>query len=163
MSISTQGTELYFLDPGDSSEGETVTKLICPTAITGLNSPRDQIETTCLDSLEAEYVPGLARPGAASITIQFDPTEPSHQRLYELKSDPTVQNIWWAIGLADGIGIPPTSGDSSGFVLPTTRTFIEFEAYLTDIPFDFALNSVVTSTVGLQVSGEKNISYKVAA
>ena len=161
MAIVTQGTEVYFLDPGDTS-GEVVTKLTCPTAITGLNSPRDQIEVTCLDSLEAEYLPGLARPGAATITIQFDPTDASHQRLLELKSDPTVQNIWWAIGFSDGVGIPPTSGDSSGFVVPTTRTFLMFEAYLTDVPFDFALNSVVTTTIGLQVSGEKTISYKVA-
>jgi Phage tail tube, TTP, lambda-like len=159
MAILTQGTELYFLDPGDSS-GEVVTQLVCPTAITGLNSPRDQIETTCLDSVEAEYLPGLSRPGAATITIQFDPTEPSHRRLLELKEDPTVQNIWWAIGFSDGIGIPPTSGDSSGFVVPTTRTFLMFEAYLTDVPFDFSLNAVVTSTIGLQVSGGKTISYK---
>ena len=160
MAILTQGTELYFLNPGDSSEGETVTKLVCPTAITGLNSPRDQIEVTCLDSLEAEYLPGLSRPGAATITIQFDPDEPSHRRILELKQDPDVQNIWWSIGFSDGTGIPPTSGDSSGFVVPTTRTFLSFEAYLTDVPFDLALNSVVTSTIGLQVSGEKTISYK---
>ena len=77
-----------------------------------------------------------------------------------MKQNPTIQNIWWAIGFSDGTGIPPTSGDSSGFVFPTTRTFLAFEAYLTDVPFDFSLNSVVTSTIGLQVSGGKEISYK---
>ena len=161
MAISTQGTELYFLDPGDTS-GEVVTKLGCPTAITGLNSPADQIETTCLDSLEAEYVRGLKRPGAGTVTIQWDPDDASHRRILEIADDPTIGNIWWAIGLSDGTGIPPTSGDSSGFVFPTTRTYLSFEGYVADVPFDFALNSVVTSTINIQVSGSKTVSYKVA-
>ena len=156
MAILTKGTELYVWDPYNAE----VLKINCPTAITGLNTPRDQIDTTCLDSDAAESLPGLARPGAASITIQFDPTDDSHIRLYELKIDPTVDLLWWAIGFSDGTGIPPTSADSSGWVFPTTRTYLGFEAYITDIPFDFSLNSVVTSTIGLQVSGQPELSRK---
>jgi hypothetical protein len=159
MAILTKGTELYVFDEYNAD----VLKINCPTAITGLNTPRDTIDTTCLDSLAAESMPGLARPGAASVTIQFDPTDASHQRLYELKQDPDTDLLWWAIGFSDGTGIPPTSAtDSSGWVLPTTRTYLTFEAFITDIPFDFSLNSVVTSTAGLQVSGEPEISYKTA-
>ena len=48
MSIRTQGTELYFADSVNYSN-VTLVKLTCPTGISGLGGPRDQIDTTCLD------------------------------------------------------------------------------------------------------------------
>ena len=70
MAMSTQGTELYFLDPEGSPD--TVTKVGCPISITGLGGGREQINTTCLDSLEQTFLPGFANPGPIGVTIQFD-------------------------------------------------------------------------------------------
>ena len=154
MAKLTKGTEVYFLDP----VGDVVTKLACPTNVTGLNAPKEQIPVSCLDSLEAEFLPGLAQPGPASLTIQFDWTEPSHVRLYEMWQDPDIDIFPWAIGFSDDIGTPPTSGDSTGFVLPTTRSWLDFFASITDVPFDISLNSVYTSVITLQVSGAKTLT-----
>lgn len=146
MARKAQGTEVYFLDP----TGDVVTKVVCATAVTGLTAARDQIETTCLDDQARTYEAGLATPGAAQITIAADPAEPSHIRLHELYVDGITTQ--WAIGWSDGTGIPPTSGDSSGFVLPATRSWVTFAGYISDFPFEFALNSMVTSTMSVQVS-----------
>ncbi|MDO1979112.1 phage tail tube protein, partial [Escherichia coli] len=58
---------------------------------------------------------------------------------------------------SDGIGIAPTEAqDSNGdwdFVLPPTRTWFVFRGYVSDFPFDFAANAVVTSTATIQRSG----------
>ena len=157
MAKLTQGTEVYFLDP----VGDVVTKIECPISITGLGGARDQIDVTCMDSAEAESLPGFARPGQVQIGIQFDQTNASHIRLFELFQDSSQENIWWAIGLSDGSGIPPTSGDSTGFVLPTTRSFFEFEGYIADFPIDFPLGGVQNGTMSIQRSGRATFTAKV--
>jgi hypothetical protein len=145
MAIKAQGTEVFFIDP----VGDVVTKVVCATAITGLTAARDQIETTCLDDQARTYEAGLATPGAAQVTIAADPAEPSHVRLHELYVEGIT--VPWAIGWSDGMGIAPTA-DSSDFVLPATRSWVTFEGYISDYPFEFALNSMVTSTMAIQVS-----------
>lgn len=145
MAVRTQGTELWFIDP----DTDLPTKVGCVTTLSGLTAARDQIETTCLDSTARTYEPGMATPGAAQFTINFDPTDASHVRLHELYVAGTTLD--WALGWSDGV-VPPTA-DTSGFVFPATRTWIAFEGYISDLPFDFSLNSVVSSTVSLQVSG----------
>lgn len=156
MARLTKGTQLYFLDP----DTDAVTKVVCPTGITGLGGSRDQIPTTCLDSEEAESLPGNAQPGTVNVPIQFDQTEASHVRLFELFQATDQTLLQWAIGLSDGIGIPPTSGDSTGFVLPSTRTFFTFAGYIADFPVDFALNSVQQGTMTIQRSGPADLSIK---
>jgi hypothetical protein len=159
--MKAQGTELYFLDPDDCS----VVTVGCPTSITGLDSTIDQNETTCLSSTSRTYEAGLATPGTASFTINFDSQDPSHERLLELKQAGTT--LTWAIGFSDGTGIPPTGGtDSAGdcvFTLPDTRTWIVFDGFMNGYSFDFALNSQVTSTVGIQVSGDPDLTPKAAS
>lgn len=57
----------------------------------------------------------------------------------------------WALGWSDGT-VAPTP-DTAGFdVDPVARSFIYFNGYISDLPFDFALNTVVTSNVSIQVS-----------
>ncbi len=124
-------------------------KVGCVTSITGLTVPKDQIDTTCLEDQAASSIGGLARPGAANFTIAFDPQDASHIRIHELFV--TGEVLDWAIGLSDGASSP--TSESTGWTTPTDRSWVLFEGYLSDVPFDIALNSVVTSNVGIQTSG----------
>lgn len=150
--VRTQGTQLYVIDPADDS----IITVTCVTSLSGLTSPIDQIETTCLDSAAREYVAGMATPGQAQFGINFDPQDASHLRLLELKNEGATLDF--AIGFSDGTAAPTAATD--GFVLPTTRSFLTFDGFLTDLPFDFSLNAVVTSTVSIQVSGEVVLTPK---
>jgi hypothetical protein len=145
MALKTQGTQLYFIDPEDFS----VVTVGCVTSLTGLTAARDQIETTCLDSTARTYVAGMATPGAAQFTINFDPSDSSHVRLHELYVEGL--DLDFALGWSDGTAAP--TSDSTAFTTPTTRTWILFSGFISDLPFDFALNTVVTSNVSIQVSG----------
>lgn len=58
------------------------------------------------------------------------------------------------VGWSDGKGVVPTvntKGDN--FELPATRTWFAFDGYVSDFPFNFALNAVVTTTVTIQRTG----------
>ena len=148
MAIRTAGTTLYFIDPYDNS----VNRVGCPTSLTGFSSPREQIDTSCLEDQEARFTGGRKTPGQASIALNLDPDDPSHIRLAEL--DATGEVVKWAIGWSDGTATAAV--DSTGnWDNPDTRTWLEFEAYVADFPFDFSMNAVVTGTLPLQVTGPK--------
>lgn len=145
MAKVTKGTVIYFIDP----ENGEVVAVECATAVNPGTSPKDQIEDTCLESTERSYKPGLRTPGQGSISINADPENASHIRMHELYEDDTVEDTKWAIGWGDGVE-PPTVDSNGDWVFPTTRTFYAFNAYISDFPFDFQLNAVVTSEVALQ-------------
>lgn len=147
MSMKTQGTQLYALDPADDS----VLAVIAVTSIDGIDSPVDPIETTPLEADAREFVAGLKSPGAATFGINVDPKHEAHLRLHQLKTAGTT--LKWALGWSDAKNVPPTV-TSKAFVLPTSRTWITFEGFMTAYPFAFAQNDVVKSTIGIQVSGD---------
>ena len=153
MSIKTQGSMLYTIDPANDS----VLIVGCVTSIDGIDTTLDQLETTCLESPARTYVAGLATPGAATFTINFDPADASHVRLHELKVAGTT--LEWAIGFSDGTA-PPTVDSNANLTLPATRSWISFDGFMNSYPFSFALNAVVTSTVGIQISGEPVVTPK---
>lgn len=147
MSMKTQGTQLYALDPA----GDSVLAIIAVTSIDGIDSPVDPIETTPLEADAREFVAGLKSPGAATFGINVDPKHEAHLRLHQLKTAGTT--IKWALGWSDGKDIAPTVA-AKALVLPTTRTWITFDGFMTAYPFAFAQNDVVKSTIGIQVSGD---------
>ncbi len=158
MAKLTKGTVLYTIDPADDS----VLIVGCATNIDGIDTTLPQIQTTCLSDLAHTYVAGLAEPGTATFTINFDPADASHLRLHALKVAGTT--LQWAVGI--GIGSPPTvfvdsAGDGS-FVLPATRAWITFEGFMNSYPFTFALNALITSNVGIQISGEPTVTPATA-
>ena len=160
MSIKTQGTQMYCVDP----DNKTILVVGCVTGIDGLDTTLDQLETTCLDSLARTYVGGLATPGSATFDINFDPADDSHVRMHQIKVSGAVLN--WAIGFGDGIrdsngNLPQPTVDTSGnFVLPNTRSWIAFQGFMNSYPFTFAINALVTSKVGIQISGEPAVLPK---
>lgn len=157
MAIKTQGTELYIIDPNNGSP--QVLKVGCPTSISGIDTTLEQIETTCLSADARTYVSGLATPGTATFTIQFDPEDQSHVTLHELKVAGTT--LEWALGFSDGNSAPTIKTGGSGWDLSSpTRSWITFKGFMTSYPFSFELNTVVTSQVGIQISGEPAITPK---
>lgn len=153
MAQKTQGTMLYAVDPYDDS----VLTVGCVISIDGIDTTLDQIETTCLSASARTYLAGLATPGSASFQINFDPADASHTRLHELKVAGTTLN--WAVGISDGTTTPTVDTDGD-FVLASTRSWIAFSGFMNSYPFSFPINAVITSTVGIQISGEPTITAK---
>ncbi|MFW8564848.1 phage tail tube protein [Orrella sp. 11846] len=133
MSIKTQGTHLFFQTDAVS---DGFMKVTCPTGVSGLGGPRDQIDSTCLDDTdERQYLARLASPGIVSIPFNLEPKAADHHEFFYLKE--TGEKIQWLICLSDGIEIPEL--DSNGdFEHPADRTSIEFTAYVADVEIDIA-------------------------
>ncbi|MAB25324.1 MAG: phage tail protein [Pseudomonadales bacterium] len=157
MSVQTQGTQVFFIDPEDDSVGFVQ----CATALTPGGSPADPIETTCLESFDREYVSGLRTPGQATASVNADPQVPSHVRLHEMSQENPAPTVKWAVAWSDGTAVPTV--DSAGdFILPETRTWLVFQGYVADFPFDFQIGAVVTTAMTIQRSGGSTWVKKVA-
>lgn len=151
MSVKTQGSELFFVDALSSSVA-AVMKMACPTGITGLGGPADQIEDTCLDDIEDKsYSRGLGNPGQVNVPFVMKPWEGSQQVLWDLKA--SGDTVGWMIGLSDGIGNNPTLDSNDDLDAPADRTSFAFQAYVADLNIDIATNEVVRGTLVLQRSG----------
>lgn len=150
MSILTQGTHIFFKDPTDN----TVIRVVKATQFNPGGSPSDQIDDTGLEDFDRSYLKGMRTPGQASMTINADPNEPSHIRLHELSesNNQSESILEWVVGWSDGTEPPTVEALTNEFVLPTSRTWFKFKGYVSDFPFDFALNSVVTTQVTIQRS-----------
>lgn len=154
-SVKTQGTELFLID--NTASEPAVVKMSCPTGISGLGGPADQIDDTCLDADERTFVRGLANPGQVSVPFVFKPQAASHQLLFDLKE--AGENLPWLICLSDGVAAP-TLDSNDAFVVPTDRTCFEFVAYISDVNIDIATNEVVRGTLTLQRSGAVTPHWK---
>lgn len=150
MAVKTQGTQVFIIDP-ELSSGPQVLTIQCAISIDGIDGSREQIEVTCLEDIARSYEAGLITPGTMSVTIQADSRNESHVRLHELY----VSGAKFAVALGWGNGgDAPTIGSDGDFNLPDTRDFIVMEdTYVSNFPFSFELNSVVTSAVTFQLSG----------
>lgn len=154
MAQKTQGTDLYAVDP---LTGELL-EVGCVTSINGVDTTVEQVEVTCLADLARRYVAGLATPGAATFGINADPKDPSHLRLHQLKV--LGETLQWAIGWSESTADPTVDSDGM-FVLPTSRSWLTFEGFMNSYPFNFEQNNVVQSTVGIQISGEPELTAAV--
>ena len=152
MSVLTQGTQIYFIDPAFDSNGAGVREVECATTFTPGGNPADQIEDTCLSETTRSYRPGLRTPGQATMGLNADPENDSHVRLHELSETDPSPILKWAVGWSDGTA-EPTLDSNGDFELPDSRTWFVFEGYVSDFPFDFAANTVVTTQATIQRSG----------
>jgi hypothetical protein len=151
MSILSQGTNVYVLDPNDGTPA--VLNIECATSFSPGGDPADQIEDTCLDAFERSYQSGLRTPGQATMGLNADPNNQSHLTLYDLSRQNPSPVLKFAVGWSDGTEPPTLNTGSDNFELPATRTWFTFQGYIADFPFDFAQNTLVTTEVSIQRSG----------
>jgi hypothetical protein len=148
--VRTQGTELFVIDTIASEPAEII-KISCPTGITGLGGPRDQIEDSCLDTVgDKTYQAGLGNTGQVSVPFNLIPRDESHQFLFDWKEDGSVMD--WVVCLSEAATDPTLDTDDT-FILPTDRTTIEFSGYVADVNLDIATNEIVRGTLTIQRSG----------
>lgn len=156
--VKTQGTELFFVDTVSASAASLV-KLSCPTGITGLGGAKDQIETTCLDTIgDKEFAGGLGNPGQVSVPFNLIPSDAGHQVLLDLKENGAVLD--WIICLSDGTADPTLASDGLTIVPPAARSSLTFNAYISDVNIDIATNEIVRGTLTLQRSGNVSAAWK---
>lgn len=149
--VRTQGTELFVIDSSVTASEDDIFKIACPTGITGLGGARDQIEDTCLDTTdEKTFQAGLGNPGQVSVPFNLIPRNGSHQSLFAWKASGAVMK--WLACLSESNEQPTVDSDGE-FVKPTTRTTIEFSAFVADVNIDIATNEIVKGTLTLQRSG----------
>ncbi|NMY89826.1 phage tail tube protein [Pseudomonas oryzihabitans] len=162
MAMLTQGTQIFALVPPSTGTGKnTVMEIEGVTAFNPGGNPADQIDTTTLKDQDRTFEKGLRTPGSASMTIQADATKASHVRLHELSQAAGKNTVRWVVGFSDGpkddkgapTAVPTANTDGTDFVLPTTRTWFIFDGYVSDFPFDFATNSVVSTAATVQRTG----------
>lgn len=153
MSIVTQGTQLYVLNAGVVSEVE------CITGFTPGGNPADQIEDTCLSERDSRtYKKGLKTPASATVTLNADPVNASHIALYQLSESNDETTLTFAVGWSDGTSAPTVAAADAenavdGLILPDSRTWFVFQGYVSDFPFDFQANAVVSTSATIQRSG----------
>lgn len=150
--VATQGTELFVIDTVTVPLTPAIVKMSCPTGITGLGGARDQIEDTCLDTTgDKTFKAGLGNPGQVSVPFNLIPRNASHQTLFAFKAAGTVMD--WVVCLSESATDPTLDTDDT-FILPVTRTTIEFSAFVSDVNIDIATNEIVRGTLTLQRSGD---------
>ncbi len=157
MALKTQGTKVYIIDPEGTNQGD-VLQIACATSIDGITAPRDQLDSTCLESAARTYEPGMPTPGQMTINLNFDPSSASHLRVYELWQSGTKFDM--AIGYSDGTSDADvdTAGD---FDLPSDRSWLVMtDAFFANVPQNLALNALVTASVSVQLSGFPDLFVK---
>lgn len=158
MSILSQGTQIFFVDTTGTSPA--IVRVERTTTFNPGGAPADQIEDTALEDFERSYKSGLRTPGSASLGINADPKITSHIKLHELSEANPSPAVKWVVGWSDGTE-PPTLDVDNSLVLPDTRTWFTFSGYVSDFPFDFSQNTVVTTELSIQRSGGSAWTPKV--
>lgn len=151
MSVLAQGTQIYVLNPEESAPA--VMEVEGATTFSPGTAPASQIdETTLKDLVYRQYRAGLRDPGQASIGLNADPAIASHVTLHGYSEAVPSPVLKFAIGWSDGTD-DPTVGTGGDFEFPTGRTWFAFEGYISDFPFDFSQNTVVTTELSIQRTG----------
>ena len=159
--VKTHGSELYLVDASVTSSDPELVKLDCPTGVQGLGGAKDQIETTCLDTVgDKEYTGGLGNPGQVTVPFNFIPRAFSHRSLLALKKSGAV--LKWILCLSESTEAPTVDSDGN-IVAPTTRSSFEFSGYVADVNFDIATNEIVRGTLLIQRSGDVELNAYVPA
>lgn len=163
MAIKTQGTQVYFVNTIVDGVTQAVTyeliEIDCPTALSAGGESIEEIEVTCLKDNVRRYVGGLATPGEATLTVNYDHTDVSLLDLKALHNSGEITTF--VIGFSNGETDPTIAASTGVVTYPNDRSYLAFDAYVMSFPFTFELNAVVTSEIGLRVTGKTNLYNKI--
>jgi hypothetical protein len=152
MAQKTIGTQLYIIDK-EASGGAEILEIECAVSISGIGGSREQIDITCLKDMARRSESGMVTPEQLTLSIQPDSRNASHVRLYDLYVEGTKFDMAIGFGIASGTDAP-TLGSDEKFDFPDTRDFLEMEeSYVSNFPFNFEINNVITAEVTFQLSG----------
>jgi hypothetical protein len=155
--IKTKGTRLYFATPLDASSGDsdgiTIKYVKCATGIQGLGGAADQVDITCLDSAEREFVQGMSNPGQITVPFNILPDSAAHQALFALKD--SGDTVSWMVAFSDAVeaGTVPVAVDSNLRLVSVGPTTAEFLGYVSDVTIDIQTNEIVRGSLIIQRSG----------
>lgn len=148
--LKTQGTEIYFFDPENPTDG--VLKLGCVTNIDGLGGARSQIDTSCFDDVDDTFVAGRGTPGQVTVDLNYseDDAVEYHAKIEALRD--AGNNAAFAIGFSNGTSAP-TVNSAGELEFGTDRSGRGFVGYIADVPFTFADNDIIRTQMVVQRSG----------
>lgn len=139
--LRTQKSEIFILD--DTDTGNEVLKVNQVTALPPLtDGPANEIPVTNLDSERVETMNGLPAGQEMTISVQYDPSSPSHQKLLDAKGGGDLR---FFIGLSDAATIPTFA--ASSYTIPTDRSHADFTAIVRDFSIQGDIDDVVTAEI----------------
>lgn len=156
--FETKGSHLYFVDNVTTTD-PTVTKLTCPTGITGVGGgTKDTIDTTCLDVTGAfrTNIGGFADTAEVSVPFILYKGDGSHTALFTMRDANTLVN--WMACLSDSTAAPALDSDDS-LTPPSDRTTFSFDATVSNVTIDMVTNEVVRGTLTLKPSGTTTLHW----
>ena len=154
MKLASKGTELFVLNTLASPD--EILKVGCPTAINPGGSSTAQINVTCLDDDDDEFIAGSSTPDPFTFDIIFDNESESHKILEDMKDAKGTYE--WALGLSDDDADPTIS--AGGIEFPPDRTGRTFMASVSNVTWTIAQGDAVRGTVTLQRTGGFTRYYK---
>jgi len=144
----TQGTDLFFVAPGESP---AILRVNCITeAPDPVGGDRPDIDITCLESEARDFVSGLETPSDGSFGIILDGDSDAHDALFDLKD--SGENTEWYLGMADGDD-EPTLGSGDALEHPATRSGFIFTGSVRNLELAGPIDEVWRGTVTLRRSG----------
>lgn len=148
--LKTQGTEFYFYDPENPTDGAI--KLGCVTNIDGLGGARSQIDTSCFDDIDDTFLAGRGTPGQVTIDLNYseDDADAYHAKIEALRDAGNTASF--AIGFSNGTSAP-TANTADELEFGTDRSGRTFIGYIADVPFTFADNDIIRTQMVVQRSG----------
>lgn len=149
MSISSQGTQIYFVDPSNNQLYE----LDCPTGVTVPRATRETLDATCINTTGNARIlkPGLGTPPTQTLSVLFDPASQSQVLLVNLQDSGETLN--WFVGLPDGTTAPTVDVDGD-VTIPTDRSFWVYDGYVADTSMAAEINALLSMEFTLQMSGQ---------
>jgi hypothetical protein len=133
--LRTQGTSLYFI------YNNTVHEVEC-SGISGIGGSRNTQTIQTLKAESATIIAGAQQPGTPSFSIYINNSETQAvlQELYQ-----NAETVEWLVGLSDG-DVAAEPGVING-----ARSWLTFRGFVTDFPFEFSVDTVVESSITIQM------------
>jgi Phage tail tube, TTP, lambda-like len=148
--IKSQKSQIY-IAYGSGSSWSLIT-LQNISAAPGIgNTEAAKLDVTDLDSNAREYIKGLQDSGTLAMNFFQVPNDADQIALRALEDSGRIQSF--LVGLSDGVDAPEVNATTGVITVPTDRSYYRFDAYVSSITVDLAVDAPVSGTLTLQLSG----------